>query len=56
MVQLRDAATVSGPTTSDGIVILTVQRASGPHPHPAGPTPPVHDRDKWEGINVHSAC
>lgn len=35
MVQLRDAATVSGPTTSDGIVILTVQRASGPHPHPA---------------------
>lgn len=35
MVQLRDQAKVTGPRTSDGIVILTVQRAQGPHPHPA---------------------
>jgi hypothetical protein len=35
MVQVRDQAQVSGPRTSDGIVIITAQRASGPHPHPA---------------------
>lgn len=35
MVQVREQAQVSGPRTSDGIVIITAQRASGPHPHPA---------------------
>lgn len=35
MVQVRDQAQVSGPRTSDGIIIITAQRASGPHPHPS---------------------